>query len=526
MCTSHDVDQKWRTLVECYLRERDSLQKTSFSVLIEEYRNLLQRESSLKTEILKLSQSLEKLRSSTGDQPKSSQGPYAEGSDLKQELVEAYKKVASLQSDLRESERDRNILCERINANFQELEQLKKKLREADEELKRTSKQLKSTESEFESHRKSLEKAEESLRTLQLERNELLGQLMSKSNQNVELANKNLELQRRLNLEILRGSQSPTPSESSSPTIQNVADKSCPPSAVKHSISGQGELFSVAFNNSGQKFLSAGAEKNINLWDTVSGSFKASLIGATQTVMSATFSSDDQLVLGCSNDHSSRVWDCRLLRLRHTLNGHSGNVFTGTFTTDSHKAVTGSYDRTIKIWDLIRGYNLRTLFSFSFCNTLCLSSDGFTICSGHYDSRIRVWDIKNGEMVCELSKIHDSQITSITFVPESNGTTVLTNSRDNTLKLVDISMQKVIHVYQHDQYKTGVSWAKACCSPDGNYVASGSANGNIFVWHTKTEKLHSILKKHENAVTCVSWNPKDMSSIVSCDRSGVIHVWN
>lgn len=238
------------------------------------------------------------------------------------------------------------------------------------------------------------------------------------------------------------------------------------------------------------------------------------------------FSPDDQYILGSSNDNSTRLWLQKSQRVRHTLNGHTSKIFASAFTSDSQNVITGSHDRSIKVWDLAKGNCLKTIFCYSSCNTLCLNSNGNMICSGHFDSTLRLWDIKTGDSVGELTNIHSGQITSVCPVPDSYGNIVLTNSRDNTLKLVDIGTQKIIQTFKHENYVNPSNWAKATISPDGKFVAAGSNDGNIYIWDASNGKLEKILEGHKDIVNCVVWNPLNMSQMVSCDKSGTIILWD
>jgi autophagy-related protein 16 len=94
---------------------------------------------------------------------------------------------------------------------------------------------------------------------------------------------------------------------------------------------------------------------------------------------------------------------------------------------------------------------------------------------------------------------HDTrslQITSVAFSRGDGGMRLLTNSRDNSLKLIDARTYEVIGVMQHDRYRTAYNWSDACFSPDSQYVAAGSGDGTIFVWETLGQSLVAELKSH------------------------------
>lgn len=47
-----------------------------------------------------------------------------------------------------------------------------------------------------------------------------------------------------------------------------------------------------------------------------------------------------------------------------------------------------------------------------------------------------------------------------------------------------------------DGFKVGCDWARATFSPDGQYVAVGSADGAVYVWGVNTSKVERVLKEH------------------------------
>ena len=56
--------------------------------------------------------------------------------------------------------------------------------------------------------------------------------------------------------------------------------------------------------------------------------------------------------------------------------------------------------------------------------------------SGHRDGALRFWGIRDKKMIREIKNLHDGLITSVAYLPE--GGQIITNSRDNTLKLIDL----------------------------------------------------------------------------------------
>ncbi|KAM9981122.1 hypothetical protein ACTFIY_003438 [Dictyostelium cf. discoideum] len=299
-----------------------------------------------------------------------------------------------------------------------------------------------------------------------------------------------------------------------------------PSKAKKRWTGHNSEIYCMAFNSIGNLLATGGGDKCVKVWDVISGQQKSTLLGASQSIVSVSFSPNDESILGTSNDNSARLWNTELGRSRHTLTGHIGKVYTGKFI-NSNRVVTGSHDRTIKLWDLQKGYCTRTIFCFSSCNDLViLGGSGTHLASGHVDHSVRFWDSNAGEPTQVLSSIHEGQITSITNSP-TNTNQILTNSRDHTLKIIDIRTFDTIRTFKDPEYRNGLNWTKASWSPDGRFIASGSIDGSICIWDATNGKTVKVLTKvHNNgsSVCCCSWSPL-ANIFISADKDKNIIQW-
>ncbi|CAO0791091.1 unnamed protein product [Mucor circinelloides] len=284
------------------------------------------------------------------------------------------------------------------------------------------------------------------------------------------------------------------------------------------------EIHCIAASSTGTMFATGGADKKIKLFDAKTGNITHSLSGALQTITSVSFNSTDELILGSCTDNATRIWSLATHRLKHTLTGHIGKVYAAKFTVDSNRVISGSHDRTLKVWDLQKGYNTRTIFTFSSCNDVCLMDpDGQTVISGHLDNNIRLWDARTGVGIKELTGIHSGQITSVSMSPD--GTTLLTNSRDNTLKTIDVRMYDIVRSFQAETYRNGLNWSRSTFSPDGKYVAAGSADGSLHIWNTKTGKLERAIAEHSSVICGVAWNPNG-DFLYTAEKNKAVCMWD
>jgi len=123
---------------------------------------------------------------------------------------------------------------------------------------------------------------------------------------------------------------------------------------------------------------------------------------------------------------------------------------------------------------------------------------------------------KTGECISEIDGIHTDRITSISLSPD--GCNILTNSRDNSLKVISTYTNEVESTLRHEGYRNGLPWARACWSPDGRLVAAGSQTGVIYVWEGHTANLQStVAGTQKSCISQIAWNPSGIH-VVSSDR--------
>jgi len=299
------------------------------------------------------------------------------------------------------------------------------------------------------------------------------------------------------------------------------------PNTMKHKWDcHQGSCCSVAFNNStGTTFASAGADKTVKLWQSLSGDEVTTLSGARASCLVANFSPDDSLILSGDAGAAIRVFGASTHRSKFTLTGHKEKVVQVMATADSRTLFSASHDRTVKVWDLNRGANTNTILTRSYINDMGVSNDGNTLATGHHDGYLRFWDPRTEDEVAGL-ELHTGHITSVSF--SANGEKVLTSCRDNTLKVVDARMHRELMSLRHGEYSNVSDSQRARFSPDGRFAVAGSANGSVHIWDLMTGKHHSMLKNrdgHQKPVMCVSWSPLG-DALLSCDNDGVVCQWH
>jgi len=132
-------------------------------------------------------------------------------------------------------------------------------------------------------------------------------------------------------------------------------------------------------------------------------------------------------------------------------------------------------------------------------------------------------EAQSGELELEVFPQlgHSDTVTSIAFSPDSK--TVVSGSKDNTIKLWDTSTSRLINTIssEHYNYVTFVVF-----NPDGKTIASlGFWDNEIKLWDTATGREINTFSGHTNPVLSLVFSP-DGKTVVSRSRDETVKLWD
>ena len=124
-----------------------------------------------------------------------------------------------------------------------------------------------------------------------------------------------------------------------------------------------GQVYSAAFNPTGDRILTASQDGTAKLWD-LSGRCLATLQGHSRAVLSAAFSPTDDRIVTASRDGTAKLWDLHGNCLS-TLQGHRGNwvnsIAFNPVDANVDANVVIALENIAHLWDLRNGTLLATL---------------------------------------------------------------------------------------------------------------------------------------------------------------------
>jgi autophagy-related protein 16 len=535
----------WKNQFYYDIINRNKIEAVSFNALVEAYDQVLRDCIEFKSQNISLKKQLKTSKEQNDELKEQIESLKSNGATVQvtsQRVRELEEKVYNLQEELTTSFRAKAETAQALLELNNEIKQLRAQLKEKKSELEdvQTEKENLSknnaelnqtiqqkTETidtlvkENEAIRQKLSNAEDRVKQLEGENKTMIERVIDQKQKQVDAMNQVNELHRDLmiqkqKLATLQAKYQTGSRDSITTGLESISDSGeqfeittiRPPDGVQFDIALETQINCIDFSEDNHLIALGGNDKTVKLYHAKTGQIHSTLYGCVDSVTAVAFSPNNQMVLGGSTDSGCRVWNVGTGRARHTLTGHTKQIYAADFATDT-KVVTGSYDRTIKVWELNQGTCLKTLLNAkSIVNDLETSKISNSIVSAHFDCAIRMFDLRTYDMVKEISKAHDNQVTSVNI--SRDDTYIVTCGKDSVIKIWDSRKSyDPVHILKHNDFKVTINTNKAVFSPCGSYVASGSANGQVYVWHiisAHNTPMENVLKGHKGVITDVAWS--------------------
>jgi pre-mRNA-processing factor 17 len=161
-------------------------------------------------------------------------------------------------------------------------------------------------------------------------------------------------------------------------------------------------------------------------------------------------------------------------------------------------------------------------------NTLTLLPGGKRFLTSAEDVTLRLWELDEGECLQELK---DEWMKGMPGACMSTAQDLLCfTSLDNRIKTYTVSPTTGDIAPSRrgwGGHHVGGHALTPALSPNTAYVASGDADGDIWMWDATTGKVGRRMRSvHAGVVMQVLWMPHDTSKVLSCSWDGTIKLWD
>ncbi|MBD2186628.1 WD40 domain-containing protein [Pseudanabaena mucicola] len=326
----------------------------------------------------------------------------------------------------------------------------------------------------------------------------------------------------------------------------------------------------IAFSPDGQLLASSSTDRTVKIWNMVTGESMQTLAGHNACVWSVDFHPNGQLLASAAEDNTIKLWNLETGECVQTLQGHQYWVKAIAFSPDGKTLASGSFDSTVKIWNWQTGECLKTLLGHnSVVTSLEFSPQGDRLVTGSYDQSVKIWDVATGKCLDTMHK-HTNRVWSVAFHPQAN--LVVSGGDDHGIKIWELQRGKCIKTlqgnsnaiyaiaYDHQQNllasghedQTLKLWnvdinapqsletdlqpfqilrghcdriLSVAFSPNGQILASGSADRTVKLWNPHTGKLIKTLQGHRSWVWGIAISP-DSKFLASGSYDHTVKLWN
>jgi WD40 repeat protein/serine/threonine protein kinase len=281
----------------------------------------------------------------------------------------------------------------------------------------------------------------------------------------------------------------------------------------------QAEVTSVAFSPDGRHVASGLANGAIEFWEVTTGLVSLTLGQHKNGVAGLAFSPDGKLLASASESGTVKVWS---LTTEEEVRAFPERVGGGllVFSPDSLRlACLAAEKKNVRVWDLASDDALLLRGHEDVITSLAFSPDGARVAAGGADKTIRVWDLSEGRKSTTLGY---AGVFHMAYSPDGHCVAIASGLgvRKTVQVLKAATAEELFRVDALDAVFTGVAF-----SPDGQRLATASADKMVKVWDLATAQPVVALKEHTGPVLCVTYSP-DGRRLASGSVDGAVRVWN
>ncbi|KAG6539292.1 WD repeat-containing protein 26 homolog [Zingiber officinale] len=284
------------------------------------------------------------------------------------------------------------------------------------------------------------------------------------------------------------------------------------------------EVWFLEFSNQGEYLASSSNDKSAIIWEVHENgevTLKHRLTGHQKPVIMVAWSPDDSQLLTCGMEEVVRRWDIHTGKCLHVYQKTGLGLMSCGWFPDGKQLFFGVTNRTICFWDL----DGKELYSWkgqptSKISDVSITKDGRQFISLCSETTIVVLDreTKNEKLIEE-----EQTITSFSLSKDNNF--LLANLINQEIHLWSIKDDPNL-IARYKGLKRSRFIIRSCFGGrDQAFIASGSEDSQVYIWHRATGDLVQSLAGHSGTVNCVCWNPTNPHMLASASDDLTIRIW-
>ena len=214
------------------------------------------------------------------------------------------------------------------------------------------------------------------------------------------------------------------------------------PRLIKRFPDHDASVNAVAFVDNHSRFVSAGDDGTVYLWDTKTAKLLHRFKGHQAKVLSVAVSENQHLAASASWDRTIRLWNLVSLKPASVLDGHKGPVNAVLFSPDDKYVYSASYDGSINKWQIETGTLIRPVYRYGWgINVMAWMPGKTKIAFGAIDGQVQIYDLKT-EAIFKILIPHQSPVLALAV--SKDGKYLATGGADGVIRVWQISDWSVV----------------------------------------------------------------------------------
>ena len=280
----------------------------------------------------------------------------------------------------------------------------------------------------------------------------------------------------------------------------------------------------LAFSPDSKFLVTGGDDKRALIWKVATGHLVRSIIGHESRISSLAFSRTGEILATASFDSTARLWLAADGTPRGTIQ-HPSNVSAIAFSPDDERIATGDFLGRVRIWDWktdLRNETANIKVDNSWVFSLSFSPDGKSLAVGIGSHRVGVLKLRNHSQHQNFILPSGSDvIRCVAYAPDGRRIAAASGDdvRSGQVTVWEVSRSNVVRVSIHKPFSiAGLSF-----SPDGQQLAIGGQDGDVYLLMTSDLSEAARFKAHTAPITCISFsNDGNWLATASMDRTAAL----